>query len=133
MRPPVATELSLPAAPSWLVTHQRFATLTTVSRGSTTPASWQARSPSAAYCEFELSPVAGPCTRLSTETFWTTLGFWRGPAPISLGPLATAPPFPPVGIPSANADGSPYDHWPFWHMLSTRNWAHWRILAWYFT
>src|SRR4029453_19116808 len=88
--PPVATALSLSPlpSPSWLICHHFFASLITVSRGSTIPASWHARSPSAAYCEFELSPVGGPSFCFWTATLLTTLGLALS-ALISLAALAT--------------------------------------------
>ncbi len=77
------------------------------------PASWQARRPSAAYCEFELSPPAGPSRIFLTGIFRTTLGFVRATVLPGLGfgfvppPLATSRPAPPVGVSLTNADGSP--------------------------
>src|SRR5205809_7328421 len=73
--PPVATELSLPLSPSWLVVHHFFAGLMTVSFGSTIPASWQARRPSAAYWLLELSPVGGPSFIFLTGILLRTFGF----------------------------------------------------------
>src|SRR5437773_7794957 len=107
--PDVATALSLPPfSPSWLVVHHRFAGLTTVSRGSTIPASWQARRPSAAYCELELSPVGGPSRFFSTGILLTTLGFCRSPGARSRAALATAAGLAPVvGVPAANGDSCP--------------------------
>src|SRR3954468_17598063 len=105
---PVDTELSFPPfSPSWLVVHHFLAGLMTVSFGSWMPASWQARSPSAAYWALELSPTGGPWRFFSTGVLWTTLGFWRSPATGSL-PLATAARTPPpVGVPSTNGVDSP--------------------------
>src|SRR5439155_11511008 len=101
-----------------------------VGSGILMPASKQARSPSAASCVFELSPVAGPSFIFLIGTCWTILGFTRSPggAPNSFGPaFSVATDFAGLGTVTSftNSDGFPYDHWPFTHWLSTRNCAHW--------
>src|SRR6185436_13016385 len=102
------------------------------------PASWQARSPSAAYWLLELSPVAGPSFIFLTVILLRTFGFSfvsetpksRAPPSFGFAPLATS--FD-GGTSLTCADGSPYDHWPFAHWLSMMCCAHWAIRAWYFT
>ena len=115
-----------------------------MSLGRMIPASWHARRPSAAYCEFELSPPDRVLSRLrSTFTFRVTFGFTRTPGGGTLSnlraprrvPLATRLRGADVGTSSISAkmEGSPYVHCPFVHWLSTRNCAQALMRYWYFT
>jgi hypothetical protein len=58
-----------------------------ISFGKTMPASKQARMPSAAYCVFELSPVAGPSFCFLIGIFRTTFGFTFSVPPKSRVPV----------------------------------------------
>jgi len=119
--------------------HSRAAEIT--SWGIRIPASWQARSPRAATCELELSPAAMPSRLFLTCMNRTTLGFFvsavaAGAFGCFFALVATSLLTTSVETGSGGGTagvGVPYDHWPFLHWLSIRNWAHWAIRAWYFT
>ena len=93
------------------------------------PASKQARRPSAAYCELELSPSAGPSRVFRAINLRTTLGRTRRPSASSFAAVGTGG-LAGVGTPFGISVGVPYSHWPFRHWLSTRNCAHCQIRSW---
>src|SRR6185295_13257827 len=100
--PPVATSLLAPASFSWLST-SHFRARVMASFGRSMPASWQARSPRAAYWEFELSDAV-PSRFLVTGTRWRTVlsekstAFGRPPVAVPVGTRLGIGPYV-VGVP----------------------------------